>query len=475
MRFCPISFRQIVMSLPKFTTLMRLAVNFITRRDIAVFWCGIEVVALLWSKFLVSLSMIVLGLIASCELRWISRLRLMLPPQYGVRLRAFFDIRRYAAWWSISVLFWLMLISGLWSEDLAYWWSRTKLYLPFFILPLIFYLLPTFNKNNYFSILYFFVIAITFFCIGILLNYAFHFKDINEGLLRGQPIPTPRDHINFNFLLVFAFFCSIELWKNKIYWRRSAENLSMPPYALVIGKQTRIPEWENETAKKQYIFMAGITFFLFLTQHILAVRGGLLTMYLVLVYQICMLIIYQKKWVLGIGACLILFFSAWTAWHTMPSIQNRVRFMRWDLQQFQEKKYANNSDAERVVAMLVGVELWKRSPYFGIGAGDVWRESEKIYQTKYPDLTPKIPHSQLLVVAVAVGAMGLALFLGVYAWAFWHLRKNNLWVSLLLIYAIPLFFETLPESSFGVILFAFFAALIVKIETRGFDDFQIKW
>lgn len=454
------------MSLPKFTTLMRLAVNFTARRDFAVFWCGVEVVALLWSKFLVSVAMIALGVTAFVELRWISRPRLVLPPQYRLRLRAFFHVFQNFHWWSISSLFWLMFVSGLWSDDLSYWFSRVKLYLPFFTLPLTFYMLPKFTKNNYFAILYFYVVGAALFCLGILVNYAIHFKTINEGLLRGQPIPTPRDHINFNFLLVFAFFVGIELFKNKIYWRRSTQNLSMPPYTLIIGKQERIPEWETRYAKKQYIFMGIIVIFLFLTEHILAVRGGLLTMYLVLCYQILITVIRQKKWLLGIAAFLILFFSAWGAWQTIPSIQNRVRFMRWDLQQFQEKKYANNSDAERVVAISVGVELWKESPYFGIGAGDVWRESEKIYQMKYPDLKPKIPHSQVLLVAVSAGTMGLIFFLCVYLWLLWRFRKNDLFVNLLLIYAIPLVFETLPESSFGVLLFAFFAALIVKVENN---------
>lgn len=455
------------MLLPKFTTLMRLAINFTARRDFALFWCGIEVVSLLWSKFLVSVGMIALGVIASVELRWISRPYLVLPPQYLLRLKTFFNVFQNFHWWSITILFWLVLVSGLWSSDSVYWWSRVKLYLPFLLLPLIFYMLPKFSKNNYFAILYFYVLAVALFCIGILGNYLLHFQTINEGLLRGQPIPTPRDHINFNFLLVFAFFCSIELWKNKIYWRRSTQNLSMPPYTLAVGKQERIPEWEMPTAKKQYAFMGVIVAFLFLTEHILAVRGGLLTMYLVLGYQILITLIRQKKWLLGISAFVILFFSAWGAWQLIPSIQNRIRFMRWDLQQLQEKKYANNSDAERVVAILVGLDLWQRSPYLGIGAGDVWRESEKIYQTKYPDLRPKVPHSQLLLVAVSTGIIGLMFFLGAYLWSFWHFSKNDLFANLLLVYAIPLGFETLPESSFGVLLFAFFAALLVKIDKEN--------
>lgn len=452
------------MSLPKFTTLMRLAVNFTARRDFAVFWCGVEVVALLWSKFLVSVAMIALGVIASVELRWISRPRLLLPPQYLCRLKSFFNIFQHFHWWSITILFWLMLVSGLWSSDWAYWLSRIKLYLPFFILPLIFYMLPKFSKNNYFAILYIYVITVTLFCIGILTNYVIHFKAINDKLLMGQPIPTPRDHINFNFLLVFAFFGAIELLKNKIYWRRSTQNLAIPPFALVIGNEERIPEWEKTIAKKQYIFIGIIIFFLFLTEHILAVRGGLLTMYCVLGYQILTFVVRQKKWLLGILTFLILFFSAWGAWQLMPSIQNRLRFMRWDLQQLQEKKYANNSDAERFVAIAVGFELWKQSPYFGIGAGDVWHESEKIYQTKYPDLKPKIPHSQLLLIAVSTGAIGLLIFCYVYLWLLWRFRTNDLFIHLLLIYAIPLLFETLPESSFGVLLFAFFASLMVKID-----------
>lgn len=459
------------MSLPKFKTLLRLAVNFTARRDFAVFWCGVEVVSLLWSKFLISIGIIALGVIASVELRWISRPRLVLPPQYLLRLKNFFNIRQNFHWWSISILFWLMLVSGLWSNDVAYWLSRVKLYLPFFTLPLIFYLLPKFSKNNYFAILYFYVLATALFCIGILGNYLIHLQTINEGLLRGQPIPTPRDHINFNFLLVFAFFSSIELWKNKIFWRRNTQNLSMPPYTLAVGTQERIPEWEISNAKKQSIFMGIIVIFLFLMEHILAVRGGLLTMYLVLCYQILITVIRQKKWLVGISAFSILFFSAWGAWQTMPSIQNRIRFMRWDLEQLKEKKYANNSDAERVVAISVGIELWQRSPYVGIGAGDIWRESEKIYQTKYPDLKPKIPHSQLLLVAASTGAVGLIVFLIVYLWLWWHFRKNNLFVNLLLIYAIPLVFETLPESSFGVLLFAFFATLMIKVEKENEASF----
>lgn len=450
------------MALPKFTTLLRLAVNFTSRRDFAVFWCGVEVVAMLWSRFLVSVAMIALAIIATCELRWISRPRLLLPPQYLSRLKDFFNLSKHFDWWSISILFWLMLLSGLWSEDLGYWFNRSKLYLPFFILPLIFYLLPNFNKKNYFAILYFNVIALSLLSLGILGNYFFHFSSINEGLLRGQPIPTPRSHINFNFSLVFAFFCSIELLKHKIYWRRSTQNLSMPPYALVIGISERPPEWELPIQKKQLILMSIIAIFLWLTVHILAVRGGLLTLYMVLLYQILSLIIQQKQWRLGLLALGFFVFTIWAAWQTVPSIQNRIRFMRWDLSQWQEKKYMNNSDAERVVSISIGLELLSKSPYLGIGAGDVKQETVKIYEEKYPTLIPKIPHSQFLLIAVATGFIGLLLFLGVYLWSFWHFRKDTFYISILLIYFIPFFFDILPETSFGVLLFSFFASLKIK-------------
>ena len=70
-------------------------------------------------------------------------------------------LRQNRSYVALSIPFILVLISGLWSEDLHYWLSRVQLRLPFLLLPFAFSQMPPLSKKHFQSLLAFFLIIIS--------------------------------------------------------------------------------------------------------------------------------------------------------------------------------------------------------------------------------------------------------------------------------------------------------------------------
>ena len=111
------------------------------------------ITALIYSPFLLSVSMFGLvgvALLATRGGRW------QLHPQLAANCKKFLHRPDYLA---VTLFFWLVLLSGIMTEDYGYWFERLRLKVPFLVLPFIFYQLPRLKTQQYYQL------ALIAFCI----------------------------------------------------------------------------------------------------------------------------------------------------------------------------------------------------------------------------------------------------------------------------------------------------------------------
>lgn len=365
------------------------------RQAATVFFASLLAVSMMLSPFLLSISMWGFVGVAFWEMAVYCRTRGLVN-----------DLRSLRAWWtilltsfqrlfhtpSLALLLLLLFVPAMsyyWSDDTAYWLQRTQVRLPFLVLPWAFANLPALTRRQMQLVLYVLVWSLVLICLGALANLALHFDVLVAGIGRGDPIPVPRSHIRFSLILATGIVAGGWLWSEGFYWRRP---------------------WERR-------LLAVAVVFLFVFIHILSVRSGIAGLYLVLLFSLGWYVWRTRRWGIGLIALVALLSVPVIAMQTVPSFRMRVYYMLWDWQQYQQNIGGNYSDAERMISLQAGWQLFRENPWVGIGAGDLPSEVQRVVSARYPEYSaaPKLPHNQFLYILTGTGIMGLILSLMAFA------------------------------------------------------------
>ncbi|MDZ7879892.1 MAG: O-antigen ligase family protein [Saprospiraceae bacterium] len=391
--------------------------------------------SLAWSKFTLSISLWGLAVVSIFKFQ-ISNFKLQTlfsPSQY------FSHFWRNKSLVVLTIPFLLVLISGLWSENMVYWLERMRIKLPFLILPFAFANLPPLSKKQFWGVFYVFVVAFSIFCARHLFFYVQHFAEVNRGLGQGIPIPTHWNHISFATMAVFAFLSGLELWKNNFYWRYP----------------------------KERFFIGGLVVFLFVALHVLSVRSAILSLYICVFFQLLELVFNQKRWKIGLLSLTILTIMPYLAYRTIPSLRQRIDYAIWDYGQYKQGDLTLKSDSERITTLKMGVAAFRQSPVWGIGYGDIMDEVSRQYKTYFPQLDVREPHSFWLFSLIGTGIVGTFIFVMAFATHWFHGQLYRIGLFSLLHFLI-LFTNTIDfvvEGTYGAVFYAFFVAFFVSQNT----------
>src|SRR6185295_16759040 len=115
--------------------------------------------------------------------------------------------------WSMSLLFFLPAISGLWSEDLSQWSQILRIKLPLLLLPVCFAGGINFNAADWKKISIVFLVLMFAGICWSSWQYLQHINDINASYLKASTIETPlgNDHVRFSLLVVVALLTIVLL------------------------------------------------------------------------------------------------------------------------------------------------------------------------------------------------------------------------------------------------------------------------
>ncbi len=320
----------------------------------------------------------------------------------------------------LPLFFLIVFLSGIYSEDKTSWMNWVRIKLPYLVLPIAFASIKKLEERKFIALLYGFVVTLFISVAVVLTNYFFNYIIITESFLRGNAIPMPYSHIRYTLMIAFAFFCSWFLWEKK-YFLFSVNEKWLQLFLLV---------------------------FLFVVLHILSVRSSLLALYVGVLFLLLRFIFVQKKFLWG--AVLMMLFVAlpYSAYEFIPSLKNKIEYMKYDYHTFKNGEISHLSDGVRVVSMQGGLEIAKQNFWLGVGAGDLKTEMNKFYRKYYPqleDIDHKLPHNQLIWVLATTGIIGLALFL--FAFSFPLLINGNYKNWMFVVFHLILFSSFFTEAT----------------------------
>jgi O-antigen ligase len=405
---------------------------------LAFFSAILLVVSMMLSPFLLSVSM--WGLVAAAlwhvtetlrqtgQLDRLSRIQDILK----VLSHSFYHFSRQPAALLLTLLLLVPAVSFFWSVNYDFWLERTRVRIPFFVLPWAFSNLPVLSRHQYRTVLYVLVWTVFFICIGVGINFLLHSDEILANLGMGQPIPVPRNHIRFNLILATAILVGGWLWEQRYVWR----------YA-----------WERK-------LLMAVVILMFVFIHVLSVRSGIVTLYAALLFSVFRFVVRTRRWKAGLVTLLIIIVTPVIAVFSIPSLQQRLAYMAWDWQQYQRDDGDNYSDSERWVSFSAGIQLWRENPWLGVGTGDLPMEIQRVANQRFPKYTiePKLPHNQFIYILAGTGLIGFLLSMLALLWPIvtGGYRHFYLFATFQIIILISFLVEYTVETSIGVAYYLFY-------------------
>lgn len=375
--------------------------------------------------------MICLLVMSIFELNFEKKQPLQLNSQLRNNWQKFISNKAYL---TVTIFFFLILITGIYSSDMKYLLERLRIKLPFLLLPFAFASMPRLKEKEYLSIFYFYLILLFGSAILVGFGYWQDYETITDNLGKGQPIPTPVNHIRYSLMMAFSIVGGIVLYFRNFYWKWA---------------------WEKW-------LILGITGFLFFFIHVLSVRSGILVLYASLLFLSLRFAFLQKKYLLGIAPVIVLLCIPILAYQSIEGFKQKVDYTIWDWQQYYYDLPLRSSDASRLISFKVGLEICQKEKWLGVGAGDLRQEVHQIYDERFPEVTDKkMPHNQFISVCAGIGIIGLAIFILVFFFPLFYkkIKPDALFITLHLIIFASFFTENTIENSVGVGFYVFFLLL----------------
>jgi O-antigen ligase len=128
------------------------------------------------------------------------------------------------------------------------------------------------------------------------------------------------------------------------------------------------------------------------------------------------------------------------------------------------------SDASRLISWKLGLELFRDSPVFGVGAGNIRHKMNELYQREFPEFKKKLtPHNQFIMVLASSGIIGLFLFcIGFFIPLGYEKNYQDPFILALYIAFFASFLvEATFENAMGVAIFLFFLLFHFKMKNNG--------
>jgi O-antigen ligase len=393
----------------------------INNKNIFLIACSVWIIGIMWSRFAISIGMILMLVSAF----WGGGI--------GAKLRAFFTNKYYLSVFGIFILF---LVTGLYSDNQEYFMQRMRIKLPFLFLPFAFSAVKDIGKETIQQIMYIFI-AVTI--TGVIWSLSHFLLDIEvyvKNYSQGHIMPTPIHHIRFSIMVAIA--------------------IAMAIYMMM-----------GHLRLKQKYFVTFVIIFLSIYLHLLAVRSGLLAFYVLVLTLVSYQLLKNRniKIITGllIGTALAIFLSI----KYVPTVQKKIGYTKYSLELFAKNENIRElSDSRRLGSIVAGLHIAKEHPIVGIGYGDLMDETNNYLKENYPQLVDLelLPHNQYVLALTTAGIIGLILFLLFTIVPIFYMGgyRDFLFISTQLMLFASFMVEHTIESQIGVALYLFTILFCLK-------------
>ncbi len=345
----------------------------------------------------------------------------------GYNLSSFWKNLPYSG---LVLVFGIIALSGINSEDSGAWLNQIKLKLPFLILPIAFYILKPVDNQTHRWVHLGLIGVILLSSFQVIGNFVLDFEAISSGINKGKSIPTPIDHIHYSIILAYATVS-----------------------CFVLGVL--------ESKRKWQVLLILIGVFLFGYCHFLSVRTGLALCYAGIGVTLLWYVIAKKKYIIGLSISALIVVLPFIAYHTIKPFHNKVQYMMWDIEQYQKGNGKNYSDSERLMSYEIAIDLIKDAPVIGHGIGDLRPLTTQKHKEKYGVKEKYIyPHNQYLYILTAVGILGaLLFFFGLFCPILFATDRNIFLVLIFIMLALSFLVENTIQRAVITAFFLFFILL----------------
>jgi O-antigen ligase len=335
--------------------------------------------------------------------------------------------------WSMSLLFLLPAISGFWSEDVSQWSKILRIKLPLLLLPLCFAGQNNFKFKDWQRMAFVFLAMIFAGICQSLWQYAQNTHAIHSAYLKAYTIETPlgNDHVRFSLLVVIAILTIVLL-------------------LTVSGKNFK---------QSTRILLLGLALINIIYLHVLAVRTGLICLYVgSFIFLIWLLSQHKRKTFFWL---ILVFLLPVASYFIFPTFKNKIHYLKYDFSFIQKNIYVpGSSDGNRFASIKAGWELLNEHPFFGVGFGDIKNETEKFYEGNFSQMSENdkiLPSSEWMIYGTGTGWLGVVLFSVVLIIPFFvrALRKNIFWTLLNIFIGLSYLFDIGLEVQYGVFVHSF--------------------
>ena len=337
-------------------------------------------------------------------------------------------------WWLIGVG-WVALfaLSYFSSEDKGTWYVHFQQKYPFLILPLAFPYLPKFSVKQLQAIT---IVVGSVLMVSACYSMSFLFFDPVANISRyrvGGVLPTlPKlDHIRASIAITLFVVWSVYVW----------------------------PVFKDRFWKWVLGVMVGI-FVIYI--HIVAIKSGIVSLYLFLIAWGLYLSFAKKKL---IGIIVIIAIPVFTMFGLkyMPTFREKAQYIDFTYFMFTHGDQSGNfGDINRLMSYKIALIIIAQHPLLGVGGGDMLSEMDKGFHNLYPDVRPEsviLPHNQFLDIGLSSGIPAMILFT---VWIFMPLarmrrnRQSFFFFVVWLILFLQLMIEPVLEVQFGVFVYLYF-------------------
>ncbi len=393
---------------------------------------------------LLMLAGVVFGLVISPPILSVALISLvvlgLLDPLQGINPRwrqAIGPMLRQPFFWAMAGLY-LLLLFGCWqTEDWGYYFERLRIKVPLLALPIIWPGLPLLKQSERGWVLGGTVIFMALVLFGVLVNYGLHFEEINDMIKRGKSVPVPRNHIRFSLLVAIATLLSVGAYRMQAFGKR-----------------------------RLWLFLGG---FLFVGQHLLAVRSGLAGAYGGVGVLILALAWERGTWWPAIAGLVGLTLLPILAYVAVPSFRAKMQYARYELfHRNPAEDKGDYSDEGRLTSLRLGLQVWQDHPVFGVGPGNLRQEMDLRYAAVLPEADPRRPHNQFVSALAASGTVGGIVTLGCFlVLGFWGVRRRQpVYLAVWTVFFLSCLVENTLETSAGVSMFCVFLLLLGNLTSK---------
>ncbi len=283
-----------------------------------------------------------------------------------------------------ALLFLGYLVSAAWSEDARFVSTHLKLSAQLVGLPAAFLLLQNIYRR-YQRV--FWALFVGFAAVSTVAVLLYIFP--NEGALlaalgQGKAVPTPIQHVRYATMLALA---------------------------TVVGVSLATRPGSGAVVRWGLVLAAACTL---VTVHLIAVRSGLITLYLGLGILSVRLAFTRLRWQVALASVTLLVVVGGTAMSLLPTVQRKLQYTYYDMEVAGSEEEVGMSDAGRWYSLRAGLAIVGRDPLRGAPDGRLGDAMRAGYELEGRPELYLLPTNQFIFSWAAAGLPGLLGTLAVF-------------------------------------------------------------